>query len=127
MGRDWTLNLRNTQKCHAFLKKNIVKIHNPDDIIAAVRHWPVENSFSENELKFIHGNLRLDNVIRVKKCVCFIDFENCGIGSPYEDISRIFFQLTLMNILPMLPAGRALKFLSAFLEGYRAVRHLDME
>lgn len=68
---------------------------------------------------FAHGNLSLENVIVSKRNVSLVDFENCGTGSPYDDLSLICGQLAVTATAVHLPAEPTLAARDAFLEGYR--------
>lgn len=73
----------------------------------------------------VHGNARMDNVIAVPGALTLIDFENCGLGSPYDDLSIITSQLRLLSSLMWFPTGRSKAMLDAFVEGYAELRSFD--
>jgi hypothetical protein len=70
----------------------------------------------------IHGNLKLENVLARRDRLCLLDFENCGRGSPCEDLSWACSQIALTRNLTVFPYRRGLGLLSAFLQGYRSSR-----
>jgi Ser/Thr protein kinase RdoA (MazF antagonist) len=67
---------------------------------------------------FIHGNFRFDNVLDVGGRLAFIDFENCGRGSFYQDLSRPISELLLTRCAMVFPVGRALRCAREFLQAY---------
>lgn len=85
-----------------------------------------QNFITENdEMNFVHGNFSLENIIFSQGKSSFIDFENCGQGSPYEDLSLICLPLFLTRTLPFFPFSKSFETLSSFLAGYKLIRKLD--
>jgi hypothetical protein len=68
----------------------------------------------------IHGNLQMENVIAEHSGVTFIDFENCGLGSRYEDLSVLCSQLLLTETLLWFPPRVSHEAMAALLDGYCA-------
>ena len=68
-----------------------------------IRTWHTARGPADDGDTFVHGNLRLDNVLRVDRTLALIDFENCGTGSPYQDLSRPVSELLLTRCLPIPP------------------------
>ena len=68
----------------------------------------------------IHGNMQLENVITEQSGVTFIDFENCGLGSRYEDLSVLCSQLLLTETLLWFPPRVSHEAMTALLDGYCA-------
>lgn len=73
----------------------------------------------------VHGNFRPDNVLVADDRVCLIDFENCGMGSPYEDLHILCAHCVLMDRLLPSIGGGARDLASAFLGGYGSCRSYD--
>ena len=115
------------RNAYTILLKKISMISKPDYVIEKIIQKIEYKQPIKSELKFTHGNLRLDNVLMIKNKICIIDFENCGRGSPYEDISNVCCRIILMSLVPMFPIKRALNMLDSFLDGYRVVEHIDIE
>ena len=72
-----------------------------------------------------HGNFGMENILGSQDKVTFIDFENCGVGSPYHDLAGLAAQLLSATLSPHLSATRIQRSLEAFLQGYAAVRNFD--
>ena len=68
----------------------------------------------------IHGNMQMENVIAEHSGVTFIDFENCGFGSRYEDLSVLCSQLLLTETLVWFPPRVSHEAMTALLDGYCA-------
>lgn len=108
-----------TTRPFATLKGLLGKVQRPDHITDAISTWYETHHRSDEGLSFIHGNARLDNVVRVSTTgLGFLDFENCGTGSFYQDLSRPVSELLLTRCIAPFPYGRAIGALQAFLEGY---------
>jgi hypothetical protein len=54
-----------------------------------------------------------------------LDFENCGAGNRYEDLSLICSHLLLLRAVLLVPRARASAGMTAMLDGYRGVRDYD--
>ncbi len=76
---------------------------------------------------FIHGNLKLENVLFGSNKVAFIDFENCGYGSPYEDLSWPTSQMILTRSLFGFPWKLVSETISGFLESYKSFLTYERE
>ena len=74
---------------------------------------------------FVHGNMRLDNVMVWNGRIGFIDLEHCGTGSFYQDLSRPVAQLLLTRAAVAFPHRRVAGYLGAFLRAYESVRPYD--
>ncbi|MFH1920436.1 MAG: phosphotransferase [Planctomycetota bacterium] len=72
-----------------------------------------------------HGNLHLQNVIAAGRQVSIIDFENCGRGSIYADLSLVCAQLTYTTATVHVRSRRLAACKTAFLAGYREHRDYD--
>ena len=77
------------------------------------------------EEALVHGNLRMDNVLTADGRVCMVDFENCGHGSIYDDLSIICSQLLLVRTLMAFPWRHATAAMQAFLQGYESIHRCD--
>jgi Ser/Thr protein kinase RdoA (MazF antagonist) len=75
----------------------------------------------------IHGNMQLENVIAADAGVTFIDFENCGRGSRYEDLSILCSQLLLTDSLLWFPPRVSEQAVRALLGGYGVSSELRMD
>jgi aminoglycoside phosphotransferase len=75
----------------------------------------------------IHGNLQMENVIAGHSGVTFVDFENCGLGSRYEDLSVLCSQLLLTETLLWFPPRVSHEAMAALLDGYSASGECQMD
>lgn len=92
----------------------------PDETMRAIRAWCVAHSHSDEGRAFQHGNFRLDNILRVGDRLGFIDFENSGSGTIYQDLSRPVSELLLTRSLLVFPRGRVTRSIVTFLRAYAA-------
>ncbi len=76
---------------------------------------------------FIHGNLKMENIIFGSNKISFIDFENCGHGSPYEDLSWPASQMILTRSIFGFPWKPASQALSRFFESYKSTFDYEKE
>jgi aminoglycoside phosphotransferase (APT) family kinase protein len=91
----------------------------------AIASWLRAHARSDGGKTFIHGNLRFDNVLNVGSRLAFIDFENCGTGSAYQDVSRPVTELLLTRCVIGFPVRRATRCIDAFLRAYARRHSLD--
>jgi aminoglycoside phosphotransferase len=75
----------------------------------------------------IHGNMQMENVMAEHSGVTFIDFENCGLGSRYEDLSVLCSQLLLTETLLWFPPRVSHEAMTALLDGYSANGECGMD
>jgi Ser/Thr protein kinase RdoA (MazF antagonist) len=90
-----------------------------DEITRAIVLWNEVRHRSDTGSSFVHGNFRLDNVIKAGERLGFLDFENCGTGSPYQDLSRPVSELLLTRCVVAFPRRRTTACIDRFLAGYR--------
>ncbi len=81
---------------------------------------------SELQRCLVHGNPRMDNVLVNNQSISLIDFENTGMGSPYDDLSIVCSQLKVLQALLWFPAIPPQEALKAFLSGYRLEQAIEM-
>jgi len=96
-----------------------------DGVTDAIRSWYHSQPRSDEGAVFQHGNFRLDNVLLSRGRLALIDFENCGTGSRYQDVSRPISELLLTRALVAFPRHRADRAMSAFLDAYAAASPVD--
>jgi len=111
------------------LKKAINNLTKHSFVTGAVEFW-AEHHFLEkpkHDNALIHANLHPENVLICGDKVCFIDFENFGVGSIYEDISQIVSHLTLTRALMFFPWKRAQLIIDEILQGYKSVSNFKRE
>lgn len=75
----------------------------------------------------VHGNPRMDNILVKNESVSLIDFENTGIGSPYDDLSIVCSQLEVLRALLWFPGKAPGTALSSFLDAYRNEQAIDKD
>jgi len=98
-----------------------------DSITDTIASWLDTRRRSDAGDTFIHGNLRFDNVLQVGSRLAFVDFENCGKGSAYQDLSRPVSELLLSRCVFCFPDQRAVRCIRAFLRAYgRRLAHDDL-
>jgi len=96
-----------------------------DEIIDEVRDWSQADRGGYEDDTFIHGNLRLDNLLLTETGIGFVDFENCGSGPRYQDASRPITQLMLLRASIAAPAGHIDRILATFIASYGSARPYD--
>jgi len=110
------------------VQNTLKKVSQSDSTLALIDSYLGKNNIkSDPPSTFIHGNLRMDNILLSSYKVSFIDFENCGYGSPYEDLSRPVSQLILTRSIFGFPWRLASQALSRFLESYKSNLNYDRE
>lgn len=109
------------------LRKAIDKITTSDTISRSIEQWFGQQHEKKVKPGFVHGNLRLDNVLVSDNKICLIDFENCGYGSFYADLSWTCCLILLTRTLPLFPWKRAQFALNSFLDGYKNIATYDHE
>jgi len=97
----------------------------PDETMRAIRAWCVAHPRSDEGSAFQHGNFRLDNILRIGTRLGFIDFENSGSGTIYQDLSRPVSELLLTRSLLVFPLGRVTRSIVTFLRAYAAQQPFD--
>jgi len=102
------------------------RIDAPDATIRLVRTWCDDVRERPEAETFIHGNLRLDNLLLTGSRIGFVDFEHCGRGPRYQDASRPVTQLLLLRASVASPTRRVDRLLETFLKAYGAVRPYDL-
>jgi Ser/Thr protein kinase RdoA (MazF antagonist) len=101
---------------------------NPADAMTdALQRWYEQHHHADDGTGFIHGNFRFDNILSSASQVAFLDFENSGAGSPYQDLSRPVTDLLLTSLLVVYPYVHSQRWTLAFLEGYARIRPYDPE
>jgi aminoglycoside phosphotransferase (APT) family kinase protein len=101
-------------------------LHKRDRNIDQMREWSEADRGGHEDDSFVHGNLRLDNLLLTEDGIGFVDFENCGRGPRYQDASRPITQLLLLRASLAAPAGSIDRTLAAFMSSYRAAQPYDM-
>ena len=97
-----------------------------DQTAHAVLQWSQAARGGEEEHSFIHGNLRLDNLLLSGNRIGLVDFENCGSGPRYQDASRPITQLLLLRASLAAPSARIDRFLGTFMSAYRTAQPYDI-
>ena len=101
------------------------RVREPDHVTDTIAKWQEAHRLPDAGTVFQHGNFRLDNILRTSDGVGLIDFENCGTGSPYQDLSRPVVDLVLTRALVLFPSARAFRCIGAFLEEYSRLHQID--
>ncbi len=96
-----------------------------DSVVAELEHFVEEVAVSADEERYCHGNFGMENILGQGTKVTFIDFENCGVGSPNNDLAGITSQMLTTTLAPHLDQGRIRASLEAFLQGYQDERPID--
>ena len=100
------------------LRAMVERIKNPDAMVQSIGAWVDARAGLDAGTEFVHGNFRLNNILTVGTCAGFIDLENCGRGSCYQDVSRPVSELLLARCLWAFPRRRTGRLLSMFLVSY---------
>lgn len=114
-----------TKRPFDVVRKLAGRINAPDATIRQVRSWCADLQDRAEADTFIHGNLRLDNLLFTNGRIGFVDFEHSGRGPRYQDASRPVTQLLLVRASVASPTRRVDRVLRAFLKAYGAVRPYD--
>jgi aminoglycoside phosphotransferase (APT) family kinase protein len=96
-----------------------------DDTVDTVRGWSEADRGGVDD-SFIHGNLRLDNLLLTPSGIGFVDFENCGRGPRYQDASRPITQLLLLRASLAAPTGSIDRILAQFMASYGEAQPYDL-
>jgi hypothetical protein len=96
-----------------------------DETVREVLEWGRVQRGGQDDESFIHGNLRLDNLLVTDGGIGFVDFENCGRGPRYQDASRPITQLFLLRASLAAPARRIDRMLAAFMSSYAGAHPVD--
>ena len=103
------------------VRRTRTEINQSDSTLHLIDSYLKSNSIKQaSPTTFIHGNLKMENILFGSNKICFIDFENCGYGSPYEDLSWPASQIILTRSIFGFPWKTAYQTLSKFFEGYRS-------
>jgi len=96
-----------------------------DPLRDEVERWAdsLDTEFDRNE--FSHANFRHENILISGRRVTFIDFENSGRGSIYDDLSWPCAHCLLTTTARHLPARRSLASQDSFLRGYQDCGNYD--
>ena len=97
-----------------------------DEHIDEMREWSEADRGGHEDDSFIHGNLRLDNLLLTENGIGFVDFENCGSGPRYQDASRPITQLLLLRASLAAPTRSIDRILAAFMASYREAQPYDV-
>lgn len=116
-----------TKRPFASLKKRLDQVTSRDPVIDAIATWYSTHSRLDQGETFVHGNMRLDNILRVGARVGFVDFEHCGAGSLYQDLARPMIQLLLVRAVIAFPHYRATRCLNAYLREYRKIQSYETQ
>jgi Ser/Thr protein kinase RdoA (MazF antagonist) len=101
-------------------------VRTPDTVIDAIVKWYSAQSRPDGGDTFVHGNMRLDNVLEAGKRVGFLDFEHCGSGPFCQDLARPITHLLQVGAIAAFPRWRVMRCLEAYLRGYGSVRPFDL-
>jgi hypothetical protein len=116
-----------TKHPFASLKKRLEQVTSHDPVIDAIAAWYKTHGRLDRGDTFVHGNMRLDNVLRVGGRVGFVGFEHCGAGSLYQDLARPIVQLLLLRAVIAFPHYRVIRCLNAYLREYRNIQAYESQ
>ena len=100
------------------MRKAFDRLERPDSLCASIEDW-AERFRPDPDRCFVHGNLRRENIFFHRRRVGLIDFETCGTGSRYDDLSLICSNLALARAAACFPWSRVYAAWAALLDGYR--------
>ena len=95
------------------------------EVTDAIAKWYSARARPDSGGSFIHGNMRLDNVLEVGKRVAFLDFEHCGAGPFYQDLARPVTHLLQVSAIAPFPRIRIIRCLNAYLKEYGRIHPFD--
>ena len=95
-----------------------------ENLSEEITRWAYLADYEKGSTKFVHGNIKPENILLSDKGVAIIDFENCGQGSVYDDLSFFCLNLILTKTLIFFPWRKALRAFRHFLEGYQTIGEL---
>ncbi|NOT26782.1 MAG: phosphotransferase [Acidobacteria bacterium] len=114
-----------TKRPFATLRTRLDRVTSRDAVVDAIAAWYDAHRQPDQGGAFIHGNMRLDNVLRDGARIGFVDFEHCGSGQFYQDLARPVTHLLQVRAVIAFPQGRATRCLNAYLREYRAIHPYD--
>lgn len=114
-----------TKRPFATLRKRLDLVTSRDAIVDAIDTWYETHHQSDQGRAFVHGNMRLDNVLREGARIGFVDFEHCGSGQFYQDLARPVTHLLQVRAVIAFPLGRVTRCLNAYLREYRSIHPYD--
>ncbi len=109
----------------AALNRRLNEVRASDPMCEEIAAWYGTHVRPDQGAAFVHGNMRLDNVLKGGTSLGFVDFEHSGSGSLYQDLSRPVSQLLLTRTTIAFPHERATRCLAAFLKQYGSVQQFD--
>lgn len=105
-------------------RKSFSQLRRLDATCALVDKW-LESFAPDTDQCFLHGNLRRENVLFDRGRVGLIDFETCGTGSRYEDLSFVSANLALSRAALVFPWSRIYAAWASLLDGYQHECRID--
>jgi len=72
----------------------------------------------DSQPALLHGNLRRENIFCYRDQVSLIDFEDCGTGSKYDELSKFVAGLLMLRTLTWFPWRLGAQAAGRFLSGY---------
>jgi Ser/Thr protein kinase RdoA (MazF antagonist) len=116
-----------TKRVFATLGKALDQVTSGDLVVDVIAKWYAAHAREDQGNTFVHGNMRLDNAIRVGARIGLVDFEHCGAGSQCLDLTRPITQLLLARALVIFPYERAARCLRAYLNAYEQIHRYSMD
>lgn len=107
--------------------RNLLNKAKADRMVDTIARWYDAHKQPDGGSGFIHGNARMDNVLSGDSKLGLVDFENCGTGSFYQDLSRPVSQLLLTRAVLAFPHTRATRCVRAFVDAYAQIHPFDNE
>lgn len=109
----------------SILNELVARRDTTDSFAQAIADWKVASAKTEDPDVLIHGNMKMENILVHFGEIGLLDFENCGRGSPSEDLSWVISQLALTKTIPGFPTRFSRRAANALLAGYRSVTNLS--
>jgi Ser/Thr protein kinase RdoA (MazF antagonist) len=116
---------RATKRPFEALKAASARATSRDAVSLAIAECLVRHQDPDGDRTFVHGNMRLDNVLVSEGRVGFVDLEHCGNASFYQDLSRPVSQLLLTRATIGFPHHRVVSYLGSFLGAYGRAHAYD--
>jgi Ser/Thr protein kinase RdoA (MazF antagonist) len=112
---------RATKRPFEALKAASARIRSRDAVTLAIAECLARHRDDERDETFVHGNMRLDNVLVSEGRIGFVDLEHSGNAPFYQDLSRPVSQLLLTRATIGFPHHRVVSYLGSFLSAYGRV------
>ncbi|GAB4334236.1 MAG: hypothetical protein Kow0037_12800 [Calditrichia bacterium] len=110
-----------------YIQTRVDRLTNPGPLAEKILNWLQKHPEPKLPQVFVHGNLKLDNVISLPPRLSIMDFETAGSGAIYNDPVRVLKNLILAELALGFPTGLSRQCANRFLDGYRQMQSWSAE